>query len=55
MKIQNSLALLEKAIAQSLRRGDVTSRISLTQQIVILMGANKENGMHVVDRMVSVL
>ena len=52
MKIQNSLALLEKAIAQSLRRGDVTSRISLTQQIVILMGANKENGMHVVDRMV---
>lgn len=52
MKIQNSLALLEKAIAQSLRRGDVTSRISLTQQIVILMGANKENGMHAVDRMV---
>lgn len=52
MKIQNSLALLEKAIAQSLRRGDVTSCISLTQQIVILMGANKENGMHVVDRMV---
>lgn len=52
MKIQNSLAQLEKAIAQSLRRGDVTSRISLTQQIVILMGANKENGMHVVDRMV---
>lgn len=52
MKIQNSLALLEKAIAQSLRRGDVTSRISLTQQIVILMGANKENGMRVVDRMV---
>ncbi len=52
MKIQNSLPLLEKAIAQSLRRGDVTSRISLTQQIVILMGANKENGMHVVDRMV---
>lgn len=52
MKIQNSLALLEKAIAQSLRRGDVTSRISLTQQIVILMGANKENGMHVVGRMV---
>lgn len=52
MKIQNSLALLEKAIVQSLRRGDVTSRISLTQQIVILMGANKENGMHVVDRMV---
>lgn len=52
MKIQNSLALLEKAIAQSLRRGDVTSRISLTQQIVILMGANKENGMHLVDRMV---
>ena len=52
MKIQNSLALLEKVIAQSLRRGDVTSRISLTQQIVILMGANKENGMHVVDRMV---
>ena len=52
MKIQNSLALLEKAFAQSLRRGDVTSRMSLTQQIVILMGANKENGMHVVDRMV---
>lgn len=52
LKIQNSLALLEKAIAQSLRRGDVTSRMSLTQQIVILMGANKENGMHVVDRMV---
>lgn len=49
-KIEDSLMLLETAIIRSLRRGDVTTRFSSTQQIVILMDTNLENGRMVADR-----
>ena len=43
-RIEDSLVLLESAIVRSLRRGDVTSRFSSTQQVVVLMDASKEDG-----------
>lgn len=49
-KLEDSLMLLETAIVRSLRRGDVTTRFSSTQQIVILMDANEENGKLVAKR-----
>lgn len=49
-KLEDSLMLLETAIVRSLRRGDVTTRFSSTQQIVILMDANEENGRMVANR-----
>ena len=42
--------LLESAIVLSLRRGDVTSRFSSTQQVVVLMDASKEDGVMVANR-----
>ena len=49
-KVEDSLVLLESAIVRSLRRGDVTSRFSSTQQIVLLMDSNQENGAMVAER-----
>lgn len=49
-RLEDSLMLLETAIIRSLRRGDVTTRFSSTQQIIILMDANEENGRMVADR-----
>ncbi len=49
-KLEDSLMLLETAIVRSLRRGDVTTQFSPTQQIVILMGTNPENGRLVAER-----
>lgn len=47
---ESILELLEKAIYQSLRRSDVSTRYSSRQLIVILMDANKENGDMVAER-----
>ena len=44
-RIEDSLVLLESAIVRSLRRGDVTSRFSSTQQVVVLMDASKDGVM----------
>lgn len=49
-RIEDSLVLLESAIVRSLRRGDVTSRFSSTQQVVVLMDATKEDGEMVAER-----
>ena len=49
-RIEDSLVLLESAIVRSLRRGDVTSRFSSTQQVVVLMDASKEDGVMVANR-----
>ena len=49
-RIEDSLVLLESAIVRSLRRGDVTSRFSSTQQGVVLMDASKEDGVMVANR-----
>jgi diguanylate cyclase (GGDEF)-like protein/putative nucleotidyltransferase with HDIG domain len=51
-KIEDALMLLETAIIRSLRRGDVTTRLSATQQIVILMDTNMDNGKLVANRIV---
>lgn len=49
-RMEDSLVLLESAIVRSLRRGDVTSRFSSTQQVVVLMDASKEDGVMVANR-----
>ena len=49
-RIEDSLVILESAIVRSLRRGDVTSRFSSTQQVVVLMDASKEDGVMVANR-----
>lgn len=53
VQVEDSLILLETAIIRSLRRGDVTTRFSPTQQIVILMNAVLENGTMVADRIMA--
>ncbi len=52
-KVEDSMMLLEAAVTHSLRRGDVTTRLSAAQQIVILMDTNDENGHMVAERIVS--
>ncbi len=52
-QLEDSLMLLETAIIHSLRRGDVTTQFSPMQQIVILMNANKENGVLVAERIIN--
>ena len=49
-RVEDTLMLLETAIVRSLRRGDVTTRLSATQQIVVLMDTNQENGKIVAER-----
>lgn len=51
-EMEDILMLLETAIIRSLRRGDVTTRVSATQQIVVLMDTNMENGKLVAERIV---
>ena len=48
-----ALELLEKAIYQSLRRSDVSTRYSSRQLIVILMDAKEENGDMVAERILN--
>lgn len=48
--VEDSLMLLETAIIHSLRRGDVTTRFSTTQQIIILMDVNQDDGVMVAER-----
>lgn len=52
-QIEDALMLLETAIIRSLRRGDVTTRFSSTQQIVVLMDADPVNGKMVADRIMT--
>jgi hypothetical protein len=47
---ENAMAVLEKAIAKSLRRGDVATRCGSCQYVVILMNATAENGDMVAGR-----
>lgn len=51
--LEDALLLLETAVIRSLRRGDVTTRFSSGQQIVILMDTNPENGRMVAERILS--
>lgn len=49
-ELEDQMMLLETAVIRSLRRGDVTTRMSNSQQIVILMDTNGENGNMVAKR-----
>ncbi len=51
--LQNNIAWLEDAIKESLRIGDVATRYSSTQMVVILMDANPENTQMVANRIFS--
>ncbi len=47
---ENAMAVLEKSISKSLRRGDVTTRCGHCQYVVILMNTSDENGDMVAGR-----
>lgn len=51
--LEDALMLLETAIVRSLRRGDVTSRLGVRQQLVILMDADVENAKIVTERILA--
>lgn len=51
--LEDALMLLETAIVRSLRRGDVTSRLGVRQQLVILMDADVENAKMVTERILA--
>jgi len=51
--VTEAMELLENNIAGLLRRADVATRFSVTQFGVILMDANKDNGMIAVNRVLS--
>lgn len=51
--IEDALMILETAIVHSLRRGDVTTRLSAMQQIVVLMDTNMDNGRIVAERIMN--
>lgn len=53
IQVEDALMLLETSIIRSLRRGDVTTRYSQTQQIVVLMDTNLENGTMVAERIMT--
>lgn len=52
-ELEDALMILETAVVHSLRRGDVTTRLSAMQQIVVLMDTNMENGKIVADRIMN--
>lgn len=52
-ELEDALMILETAIVRSLRRGDVTTRLSAMQQIVVLMDTNMENGKIVANRIMN--
>lgn len=51
--LEDCMMIVETAVTHSLRRGDVTTRLSKTQQIVMLIDANEENGRMVAERIVA--
>ena len=50
MIVRRQLEHLHHAIVSSLRKGDVTTKYSLTQMLVLLMDANTENAGMVAER-----
>ena len=53
-EVETALELLEKAIYNSLRRVDVSTKYSSKQLVVILMDANAENSEIVAQRIIGV-
>lgn len=50
--LNEAMNILESCIIGSLRKGDVTSRYSSTQQVVIMIDSNQENGHMIAERII---
>lgn len=51
--LNDAMNALERCIIGSLRKGDVTSRYSSSQQVVIMIDSNQENGHMIAERIIS--
>ncbi len=51
--LNNAMNALEHSIVGSLRKGDVTARYSSSQQVVIMIDSNKENGHMIAERIIA--
>lgn len=51
--LNEAMNALERCIIGSLRKGDVTSRYSSSQQVVIMIDSNQENGHMIAERIIS--
>lgn len=51
--LNEAMDILEHCIVGSLRRGDVTSRYSSSQQLVIMLDSNIENGHMIAERIIN--
>lgn len=51
--LNEALNVLERCIVGSLRKGDVTARYSSSQQVVIMLDSNHENGHMIAERIIS--
>ena len=51
--LNDAMDVLERCIIGSLRKGDVTSRYSSSQQVVIMIDSNRENGHMIAERIIA--
>lgn len=51
--LNDAMNILERCIIGSLRKGDVTSRYSSSQQVVIMLDSNQENGHMIAERIIA--
>ncbi|MBQ8592183.1 MAG: diguanylate cyclase [Lachnospiraceae bacterium] len=51
--LNEAMEVLERCIIGSLRKGDVTSRYSSSQQVVIMIDSNQENGHMIAERIIA--
>lgn len=51
--LDEAMSILERCIVGSLRKGDVTSRYSSSQQVVIMIDSNRENGHMIAERIIA--
>ena len=51
--LNDAMNVLERCIVGSLRKGDVTARYSSSQQVVIMIDSNQENGHMIAERIIA--
>lgn len=51
--LNSAMNVLERCIVGSLRKGDVTARYSSSQQVVIMIDSNQENGHMIAERIIA--
>lgn len=51
--LNDAMNVLENCIVGSLRKGDVTSRYSSSQQVVIMIDSTPENGHMIAERIIA--